>query len=147
MLIFRVTGGGRISKIIEIDLRESLRDWQDQDKPRTRFTVLWFYTPTLNQCSYPTSSPGWIGLYVKLRCPYSTNVLALFTRDLIGCCSNIINLLTSQFNQNITPKKADNYCIWKGWYETKKLCYIPTLYCMFPDVYKEVLIRMQFRGP
>ncbi len=36
----------------------------------------------------PTSSPGRIGLYVKLRCPYSTLVSAVSIRNLIGCSNN-----------------------------------------------------------
>ncbi len=38
--------------------------------------------------SRPTSSPRWIGLYVKLRCPYSTLVSVLSIRNLIGCSNN-----------------------------------------------------------
>ncbi len=61
-------------------------------------TLIWAltYSMSLSFCSLgksdfdttQTSSPGWIGLHVKLRCPYSTLVSALSIRNLIGCSKN-----------------------------------------------------------
>ncbi len=79
-----------------------------------------------------TSSQEWIGLYLKLHCPYSTLVSALYICNFIGCSNNRnFNWRRSFFkisHQN-RPKT-----MWKTYEKAKKWCYMR--YCILPDNYQ-----------